>query len=160
MRKCMPLPMIKLRMSFFRCILIRSCFVSINFVFSCKQEAPSRLFYFFEMLSFFFVEKSKLKARYKSTDAFWLRFFSPSVKKKQFMFFACAFPQDGNFQAIDSTRVASPFLCISHSDLLLIGAVTISTSSMMVTRMSVHQLLLLGGCKRRLDLWRNQTMQK
>ena len=76
------------------------------------------------------------------------------------MFFACAFPQDGNLQAIDSTRVASPFLCISHSDLLHIGAVTIPTSSMMVTRMSVHQLLLLGGCKRRLDLWQNQTMHK
>ena len=86
----MPLPMIKLRMSVFRCILIRSRFVSITFVFSCKQEASSRLFYFFEMLSFFFVEKSKLKARYKSTDAFWLRFFSASVKKKNGLCFLLA----------------------------------------------------------------------
>ena len=76
------------------------------------------------------------------------------------MFFACAFPEDGNFQAIDSTRVASPFLCSSHSDLLRLGAVTIPTSSMMVTRMLVHQLLLLEGYKWRLDLWRSQTMHK
>ena len=76
------------------------------------------------------------------------------------MFFACTFLHDGNFQAIDITRAASPFLCSSHPDLFHIGAVTIPTSLMMVTRMSVHQLLLLGGCKRRLVMFQNQTMHK
>ena len=80
-------------------------------------------------------------------------------KKIWFMFFFfCVFPHDGNFQAIDSTRVTSPFLCCSHSDLFHIGAVTIPMSSMMM--MSVHQRLLLEGCKRRLVLWQSQTMHK
>ena len=82
---------------------------------------------------------------------------SKKVKKIVSCFF-CVFPHDGNFQAIDSTRVTSPFLCCSHSDLFHIGAVTIPMSSMMM--MSVRQRLLLGGCKRRLVLWLNQTMHK